>query len=144
MFNMTEWKNPEIFRLNEMEDRAYFIPFSSCDEICDDREKSSYFFLLNGLWKFSFKPSISKTDKFYENDFDCSNFDEIPVPSCWQTYGYDYAQYQTSPYPFIFDPPNVPAKNPVGEYVYEFDFNPDSEKIMSFILKVQTVQYMCG
>ncbi|MDY5626907.1 MAG: glycoside hydrolase family 2 TIM barrel-domain containing protein [Clostridia bacterium] len=124
----TEWKNPKIFRVNEMPDRAYFIPFSSETSAAEKREKSPYFHSLDGDWKFLYKESISKADKFFENGFDFSNFGTIKVPSCQQSFGFGNVQYQSSPYPFIFDPPNVPAKNPVGEYVREFEIEKSDNK----------------
>lgn len=128
MGKYTEWKNPEIFRVNELDDRAYFIPFASADEIDFDRTKSSYFHLLDGEWNFLYKDSISKADRFFEEGFDYSHFDKIPVPSCQQCLGYGNAQYQSSPYTFIFDPPNVPQKNPVGEYIREFEIEKCEDK----------------
>ena len=40
----------------------------------------------------------------------------MPVPSVWQTHGYDAHQY-TNAYPIPYDPPFVPDKNPCALYV---------------------------
>lgn len=47
-------------------------------------------------------------------------WDTIPVPSCWQTEGYENPNYANINYPFPCDPPYVPDDNPCG--VYERDF----------------------
>ena len=55
-------------------------------------------------------------------------FDTIPVPSCWQNYGYDTHQYTNIKYPFPFDPPYVPHDNPCGVYVRTFNCDMSEEK----------------
>lgn len=116
-------RDPKAFRVNELADHAYFIPYDSSEMVRSPREKSSYFYLLNGVWKFCYKPSIYDMDDFYVNGFDDSEFEEVTVPENWQLHGKDYAQYQSSPYTFTFDPPNVPEKNPAAAYSKEFDFS---------------------
>lgn len=114
-------RDPKQFRVNEMPDHAYFIPFESAEKAKETRESSPYFHSLNGTWHFLWKPSLYEMDDFYINGFDLSDFEELSIPENWQLHGKDYAQYQTSPYPFIFDPPNVPEKNPCAAYVKDFD-----------------------
>lgn len=123
--NFTKYfKDAQTFRVNEEESRAFFTPFSSLeDSLINHRFSSPYMHLLSGKWKFLYKDSVSKMPDFYKEDFDYSNFDEISVPSCWQILGYDKAQYQSSPYTFIFDPPNIPDKTSAGAYIKEFDIN---------------------
>lgn len=91
---------------NRLPQRAYYIP----------KGKSEYF-LLNGEWRF----------KYFERDIDVpekiENWDIVKVPSCWQTLGYEYPNYIDTRYPFPYDIPYVPDKNPCG--VYERDFTID-------------------
>ncbi|SUB27548.1 glycosyl hydrolase family 2 [Avibacterium gallinarum] len=62
-------------------------------------------------------------------DFLHFNFQQhIPVPSTWQTQGYDQHQYTNVNYPFPFDPPYVPQENPCGLYHRTFDFQPNANK----------------
>lgn len=69
--------------------------------------------LLNGEWNFRYYNSILSL----EDDFINQPFTEtIPVPSNWQLYGYDRAQYTNIVYPIPFDPPFVPDNIPVGVY----------------------------
>ena len=115
-------RDPKAFRVNELADHAYFIPHESLETLKCAREESGLFYSLNGTWKFLWKPSIYYMDDFYMEGFDDTEFEEITVPEIWQMHGADQIQYSTSPYPFIFDPPNVPEKNPVAAYTKEFDY----------------------
>ncbi len=121
-------QKPEIFRLNEMENRSYFIPYPSEKASLLPREESAFFFLLNGEWKFHYESSLYDMEDFYKEGYDDSGFDTVTVPETWQTHGIDQAQYTPSPYPFIFDPPYAPEKNPMAAYVKDFDFDPKAGK----------------
>ena len=74
---------------NALPNRAYFIPASNrLDDTAEHRERSDRFQLLNGDWKFRYYPSIHDlTELFYEEGFDPSAYDTIPVPSVWQNHG---------------------------------------------------------
>lgn len=128
------WQDPKAFNVNEMPYHSYFIPFDKEENISDDRTASAYFHLLNGDWKFHYEPSIHRMDDFYAEGYDDSHFDTIPVPSCWQLHGYDYAAYVNSCFGFVYDPPYVPEKNPAAAYVREFDIeiNPDKKYELHF------------
>jgi len=117
-------RDPDVFRMGEIDPRAYFIPFASEDQCAQPREASPHFFTLNGKWAFRYCASLYDMDDFFIEGYDCTDFDTVSVPEVWQTRGVDTAQYQTSPYPFIFDPPHVPEKNPCAAYVRDFDFVP--------------------
>lgn len=121
-------QDPNIFRLNEMENHSYFIPFATEEQSLQPREASPFFYSLCGEWKFHYEPSLYDMPDFYRNGFDDASFDRVNVPECWQMHGIDYAQYIPSPYPFVFDPPYVPEKNPTAAYVKEFEFTPRSGK----------------
>ncbi len=102
--------------------RSYFIPASrQMNDLVEHREKSDRFQLLNGDWKFKFCESIHDfQDRFFEEGFDASAWNTIPVPSVWQNHGYDNHQYTNIRYPFPADPPYVPYENPCGAYLYDF------------------------
>ncbi|MBR5288802.1 MAG: DUF4981 domain-containing protein [Clostridia bacterium] len=120
--------DPQVFRFNEMEPSAYFIPFESEASCVRAREQSAFFHGLCGPWKFLYCPSLYDMPDFFEEGFDDSGFETIAVPEVWQTHGIPGAQYLTSPYPFLYDPPHVPAKNPCAAYVRTFDMQPCAEK----------------
>ena len=101
---------------------AYFIPAQSYEAAKDEnRAKSRYFKSLCGVWDFKFYPSLSELPEITELDGVC--FDSIEVPRSWQTKlgnGYDVPQYTNAAYPFPFDPPFVPCRNPCGLYIKTF------------------------
>jgi len=105
------WNDIDVIRDNTEAPRAHFVPFRSGDE-------NSFRRSLNGNWKFSYSDTpAGRPANFYEQDFDVSEWDEIPVPSNWEREGYGYAIYVNVPYPFEIDEPNVPTEdNPVGSY----------------------------
>ena len=91
---------------NRLKGRAYYIPSG----------KSEYT-LLNGDWRFAyFSRDIDLPEKI-------DRWDTVPVPSCWQTLGYENPNYTNINYPYSYDPPFVPDDNPCG--VYERDFEID-------------------
>lgn len=104
--------------------RAYYVPFENGAEKSYDREKSKRFFSLNGTWKIKTYESVTAADGFWTKEGE----KEIPVPSCVQYYGYDYFQYTNIRYPFPFDPPYVPTKNPAYHYSRKFTWQADGEK----------------
>ena len=117
------FEDPKMLHVGCEENRAYYIPCRSREtalSFC--REESEAFFLLSGDWHFRYYESVYKCEDFVTNDI-WRAFDKIPVPSCWQTQGYDKNQYTNIRYPFPFDPPYVPTDDPCGAYVREFDLS---------------------
>ena len=105
---MRIYENPQKTSENRLSPRSYYIPSG----------KSEYN-LLNGEWRF----------KYYNRDIDVekdiTDWDTVPVPSCWQILGYDFPNYTNQNYPYPCDPPFVPDDNPCG--VYERDFNVENK-----------------
>jgi len=87
---------------------------------------SSFEQSLDGLWKFHYAKNLDATIPGFERlDFDCSGWDDIPVPSHIQLEGHDRPQYVNAQYPWDgheqVEPGNVPTRyNPVGSYVTTF------------------------
>ncbi len=112
---------------NTMPNRAYYVPASKymgC--LVEEREKSDRMQMLNGEWGFRYFASVHDVkDEFYKEDAALQGFGTIPVPGCWQNYGYDCHQYTNIKYPFPIDPPYVPYKNPCGAYVRKFFYERD-------------------
>lgn len=104
--------------------RSYYIPFAETDEKTYNRGNSSRFMSLNGKWKITPYESVLDADEFWVQDGE----KEIDVPSCVQYYGYDYFQYTNTRFPFPFDPPNIPLKNPAYHYSRYFEWNNKGER----------------
>lgn len=129
------YENLHLLHENTMPNHAYYIPASSyMGSLAENREESDRFILLNGSWKFQYYASIYDVqDEFYKEGYDTSSFGEIPVPGCWQNYGYDRHQYTNTRYPFPMDPPYVPQENPCGLYVHTFSYHKTAEAPRAFL-----------
>ncbi|KAM0834535.1 hypothetical protein ACQ4PT_063560 [Festuca glaucescens] len=72
---------------------------------------------LSGYWKFQLAQSPeSVPEKFYDAQFNDSDWEALPVPSNWQMHGFDRPIYTNVTYPFPMNPPFVPSENPTGCY----------------------------
>jgi len=101
---MRIYENPEKTSENRKAPRSYYIPGGV-----------SEYRLLNGEWKFAY---FSRDIDVPE---DITEWDTIPVPSCWQIEGYDFNNYTNVNYPYPCDLPYVPDDNPCGVYEREFE-----------------------
>ena len=109
--------------------RAYYVPFGENQSFCKDRTQSERFQNLNGLWKITAYESVLEADAFWEKEGD----NEIVVPSCVQYYGYDCFQYTNFFYPFPFNPPVVPTKNPCFHYSRTFTYAAKENERVYFV-----------
>ena len=101
---------------NRLPQRAYYIP-----------ENEGAYQLLNGEWNFKYYDADFKEEKSIEK------WDKIPVPSCWQLFGYEDPNYSNVSYPYPVDPPYVPDENPMGIYMREFEItNADNRHYIVF------------
>ena len=81
---------------------------------------------LNGEWKFLYLAAPEYSPQGFEQpDFNTDGWDTIPVPSCWQTEGYDHMHYTDVLYLFPLNPPFVPSENPAGIYKRSFEVPAD-------------------
>ena len=103
---------PTFLHVGTMPSHAYFIPFSHRNRAMDgDRAQSERFVNLNGEWAFHYFKSYEELpDEFTPEAYLDAT---IPVPSVWQTHGYDAHQYTNVRYPFPYDPPFVPVAQSV-------------------------------
>lgn len=96
---------------NTLPPRAHYIPYDTLEKaLKGDKAASAYYKLLNGEWDF----------RYFARDIDCpeeiTEWDKVPVPSCWQMTGYEKPYYTNVNYPYPVDPPYVPDDNPLGVY----------------------------
>ncbi len=98
---MHRWENPMFFKENKLDGHNLALPFDARDKANPDESK--YKLSLNGMWKFYWQmgikdePACFEQPGFYDNEWD-----EIPVPSVWQSFGYGKPIYLCS-----FMPPQV-------------------------------------
>ena len=119
-----DWENQYILHINREPARAAFIPFNE--------SKGDRSFSLEGKWKFKWTPTPEGThSEFYKVDFNDNSWEDISVPSVWETEGYGTPIYVSAGYPFKIDPPRVTSvprqdyttyteRNPVGLYRRDF------------------------
>lgn len=105
---MKKYERLDFLSDNREMQRAYYIPENGCT-------------LLNSEWNF----------KFFECDFEEEYVDKewnkIPVPSCWELYGYENPNYANMAYPHPVNPPYIPTNNPMGIYERTFEVT-DAER----------------
>ena len=89
-------------------------------------QESGYRTSLDGHWKFFYakNPSLIPNG-FYQAEYDCHDWDVIPVPAHIQMEGYDAPMYVNVQYPWDGHedilPGQIPTRfNPVGCYVKYF------------------------
>lgn len=115
--------------INTLPPRAYYIPFNKGQKR-GKRERSQRFQSLNGIWKIAAYESVLGADKFWEK----TGEKDIDVPSCVQYYGYDYFQYTNISYPFPYNPPNIPNKNPAYHHSRCFEIK-NKEEYVSLVFE---------
>lgn len=114
---MRYYENLAKISENRLPQRSYYIP-----------ENEGAYKLLNGTWRFHYYPlDIDVEDNITE-------WDEIPVPSCWQILGYENPNYSDVVYPYPVDPPYAPDENPCGVYERDFDID-NTDNNTYFILE---------
>ncbi len=78
------------------------MPFDSEKDALSAKE-SNYKQSLNGKWKFYWQRGLkNQPENFQLTSFDDSHWDEINVPSVWQTQGYSVPYYYASTFPKAF------------------------------------------
>lgn len=120
-------KNLQILNINALSPTCCAIPYD-CRMLAleNDRDKSSFFMSLNGEWKFKYWDHILKIDNgIHLEEFNDNDWSNISLPSCWQMNGYDTPQYTNVRYPFPYNPPKIPEKNPVSCYRRKFNLKSD-------------------
>lgn len=147
-----EWQNdPTITGVNRLPSKATFVPYDSLDKAKrGERTESERYFDLCGEWKFRlFNSYREKEDGFAEESYDSSEWDNIPVPSCWQMLGYDYPIYSNVQYPWEKiqepTPPEAPTDyNPVGCYIKKFTLpqNFKKERVVIAFEGVESAYYL--
>lgn len=131
--------NPEIFRVNQLDahsDHNYYMSYEDIKKKENHLQQS-----LNGQWEFNFSKNVmSRPERFYEDNFDASNFDKIMVPGHIELAGYDKIRYINTMYPWegkeyhrgaysmegTGDEAGMFSEaeyNPVGSYIKKFDLD---------------------
>ena len=118
-----EWKNPEINAVNRAPMHTNYFAYSSSEEAAKaDKENSSNFMTLNGIWKFNWvKNADARPTDFYRTDYNDKGWGQMKVPDVWEMNGYGDPIYVNVGYAwrsqYKNNPPYVPIENNhVGSY----------------------------
>jgi beta-galactosidase len=134
--NQKYWEDPSLLQVNRENPRAYYIPYGdNTTAKSRKRGRSPFYQTLNGSWKFQYHSSLRQVNqRFFEQTYDTSDWDDLTVPSNWQVKGYDQLHYINYNYPIPCDPPFVPNDNPVGLYTREFNLSEQWEQKEKYVV----------
>lgn len=115
---MEKYNDLSLVSENREVPRAYYIPHKTEESaLSGDKNLSEAYRDLNGDWKFAY----FECPQDLPEDIGALRFDTtLPVPGCWECYGYGQIHYTNRDYPFPYDPPYTNPMNPVGVYSREF------------------------
>ncbi|MEH7087160.1 sugar-binding domain-containing protein, partial [Neobacillus drentensis] len=129
-------EQPDLLHVNRLPARSHYIPYQDIEHAKrGKRGHSTMYQTLNGNWKFHYHASVKDVQVgFYESVADVSHWDDLIVPSCWQTQGYDQLHYTNVNYPIPCDPPYVPDENPAGVYVRDFQISASWQNNETYVM----------
>ncbi len=126
VFKGEEWFDQNgVFEVNREDAHASFVGFDNLESVKNpvlrkNHSASPFYESLNGSWKFEWVETPHKRNtEFYKNDYDVSGWDNIQVPSNWQTKNYDAPKYTDTRLPWegVEDPRanyGLPEDSPRG------------------------------
>lgn len=107
------FENPAVQEINRLPMRASYFPYEDAAKAtAGNKEQSSRFLSLNGMWKFNWVEDYKQLPQnFYLPDFNDKNWKEFSVPANWEVNGYGTPIYVNTTYEFAMQnpqPPNIP------------------------------------
>ncbi len=118
-FTYKEWENEKVVDMNKEPAHASFLAFPTADlALKNNFAASPWYKSLNGNWKFHYVNNPDeRPERFFEKDFNVSQWKEIPVPGNWEVNGFGLPIYTNIVYPFPKNPPFIDHSfAPVGTY----------------------------
>ena len=124
------WQDVQVVAVNKEYPRTVFMTYDNRDDALSGKfERSKYYRLLNGTWKFYFVDSYKKLpDNITDPNISTESWDNIQVPGNWEVQGHGTAIYTNHGYEFKPrnpQPPTLPEANPVGVYRRNIDIPSD-------------------
>lgn len=124
------WKDVQVVAVNKEYPRTAFMTYDNRTDALSGRyEKSNYYKLLNGTWKFYYADSYKDLPAgITEANTSTANWNDIKVPGNWEVQGYGTAIYTNHGYEFRPrnpQPPALPEANPVGVYRRDIEIPSD-------------------
>lgn len=115
------WQDIQTVAVNKENPRSSFMSYPDRATALTSRfEKSPYYSLLNGTWKFYFVDSYKDLPaNITDPGISTASWGDITVPGNWEVQGHGVAIYTNHGYEFKArnpEPPLLPEANPVGVY----------------------------
>jgi beta-galactosidase len=124
------WQDLNIVAINKEYPRTSFMSYDNQkDALSGKFERSRFYQLLNGTWKFYFVEGYKQLpDNIIEPGVDATTWNTIKVPGNWEMQGFGTAIYTNHGYEFKPrnpQPPLLPEENPVGVYRRDIEIPAD-------------------
>ena len=101
MSKQRDWENQYVTQRNRYPMHTPYGAYESVEQaLSNNRNASAFVMSLNGLWRFRMYPSPEEAEPFWQTDFDCSDWQSLPVPANWEYHGYGKPVYTNILYPF--------------------------------------------
>lgn len=120
------WQDVKTVAVNKEYPRSAFMTYPDKTSAQSMKyEKSPYYLLLNGVWKFYFADSYRQLpENITDPSVSTEQWHDIKVPGNWELQGFGTAIYTNHGYEFKPrnpQPPLLPEENPVGIYRRDFE-----------------------
>ncbi|KAA6317792.1 Beta-galactosidase, partial [termite gut metagenome] len=123
--NLPYWRDMNVLSVNKEKPRTTFMTYvNKTDALTGKYERSNYYQLLNGIWKFYYTDSQENLPDNLITDMEKVLWHDIQVPGNWEVQGFGIPIYLNHGYEFkprYPVPPLLPDANPVGVYRREID-----------------------
>ncbi|WP_438285760.1 glycoside hydrolase family 2 protein, partial [Bacteroides fragilis] len=124
------WQDVQVVAVNKEYPRSSFMTYENrANALTGKFEKSKYYQLLNGTWKFYFVDSYKNLPaNITDPAISTVDWADIKVPGNWEVQGHGVAIYTNHGYEFQPrnpQPPTLPEANPVGVYRRDIDIPAD-------------------
>ena len=92
------WQDPQVFSVNREAPHTTYVPFADRTTALRQRAgESPYYLSLNGTWRFNWvRQPADRPERFYQEGFDDTSWDELAVPSNWEIEGHGVPHYLDS------------------------------------------------
>lgn len=129
-FGKPYWQDVQVVAVNKEYPRSSFMTYDDrADALTGKFDKSKYYRLLNGTWKFYFVDSYKDLPaNITDPSVSTAAWHDIQVPGNWEVQGHGVAIYTNHGYEFKPrnpQPPTLPEANPVGVYRRDIDIPAD-------------------
>ena len=107
------WQDVQVVEVNKEYPRTSFMTYNNrADALSGKFERSKYYRLLNGTWKFYFVDSYKKLpENITDPNTNTDSWDDIQVPGNWEVQGHLIRPTKPSPLDIVSTPIMVMNSN---------------------------------